>query len=113
MSKATENRQRALSVLSAIANRAELTETERGYLWGAIVTRGNRAGQLKRRMPSGACGLSQAAWLGVQPNPWKVSFSALVFLRGDEKALYEKLARFNWPGWLDQDRAELVSLGVW
>lgn len=70
----------------------------------------SRTGRLKAKAPADDIG--KAVWNGLQPNPWKVQFSAC-FLRGYAGEILSHLASYSWPAWLDADAKALQDLGVW
>lgn len=104
----------SVDVADAIAARAGLTADEREAVLRALGKAGAHAGKLRKKAPTGYTDpLGQAAWNGLQPNPYKVQTSSLLFARGPERALLDKLLAKNWPIWLDADADALVKLGVW
>lgn len=68
-----------------------------------------KTGRLKERAPSDPWG--KAAWNGLQPNAWKIQFSAC-FLPPAPAAFLTRLSRHTWPAALDRDLFTLRSLGV-
>jgi hypothetical protein len=104
----------SVDVADAIAARAGLTAEEREAVLRALGKAGAHSGKLRKKAPVGYTDpLGQAAWNGLQPNPYKVQTSSLLFARGPERALLDKLLAKNWPIWLDADADALVKLGVW
>jgi hypothetical protein len=69
----------------------------------------SKTGRLKERAPAEVWG--KAAWNGLQPNAWKIQFSAC-FLPFGPAAFLTRLSRITWPAALDKDLAALRSLGV-
>lgn len=76
-----------------------------------LATKGKNAGRLLARCPSED--EASALWTAIQPNPWKVSVGRVLFLRGEARALFERVSALKWPVWLDSDASALVELGVW
>lgn len=70
----------------------------------------SRTGRLLAKAPAEDIG--KAVWNGLQPNPWKIQFSAC-FLRGYAGEILSHLSTFAWPAWLDSDAKALQDLGVW
>jgi hypothetical protein len=93
-------------IVRLIAQRAELNQQETDAVRHAL---NSRTGRLKAKAPSDDWG--KAAWNGLQPNAWKVQFSAC-WLRGEPADLLSKLAKFTWPVALDKDLSTLRALGV-
>ena len=69
----------------------------------------SKTGRLKAKAPAEVWG--KAAWNGLQPNAWKIQFSAC-FLPFGPAAFLTRLSRITWPAALDKDLAALRSLGV-
>lgn len=69
----------------------------------------SKTGRLKERAPAEAWG--KAAWNGLQPNAFKIQFSAC-FLPPGPASFLTRLSRIAWPAALDKDLAALRSLGV-
>lgn len=84
-----------------------LNDTERAAVASAL---SSRTGQLKAKAPSDDWG--KAAWNGLQPNPYKIQWSAC-FLRGGPAELNKKLMAVRWPAAFDKDKLALVNAGVW
>ena len=104
----------AKDVADAIAARASLTPDEREAVLRALSKAGPNTGRLLKNPPTGYRDpLAQAAWNGIQPNPYKVQTSSILFAQGPEEVLLKKLLAKSWPVWLDADAAALVDLGVW
>ena len=104
----------AFAVAAAVAARAALTTDEHRAVFRALCKSGPNAGRLLAKAPTGYRDpLGQAAWNGLQPNPYKVQTSSILFAGAPEKALLNKLLGKSWPVWLDSDADALVSLGVW
>jgi hypothetical protein len=100
------------AIVAAINNTVPLSDREKA----AVVTALNsRTGQLKAKSPSAfdGDGLACAAWQGLQPNAFKVSVGACLFLHGESRDLFERLSKVRWPAALDKDKAALVALGAW
>lgn len=93
------------AIADAIADRAGVPVE---YVRAAL---NRRSGRLLSRRPADPC--ASAAWLAIQPNPFKVSVGACLFLRGEARSVFDKLSKFTWPVWLDADASALVELGVW
>jgi hypothetical protein len=103
-----------VAVAAAIAERAALTTAEHEAVVRALCKAGPNAGRLLAKAPTGYRDpLGQAAWNGLQPNPYKVLTSSILFAGPAEKALLDKLVGKSWPVWLDSDADALVKLGVW
>jgi hypothetical protein len=101
-------------IVRAVADRAGLNELETDAVWRALATNGRNAGRLLSKPPSRYVDeLANAAWNGLQPNPWKVQPTALLFADGAAKDLIDKLAKYAWPSYLDRDAATLKALNVW
>ncbi len=101
-------------------NGVVFTEKELAAIDGAFCTRGAYAGYLYKNKPNGRTKpLESAAWLAMQPNPFKVGMVALMMLFDEEKALFDKLSRLpngeviKYPAALDKDKETLTNLGVW
>ncbi len=110
----TEPTRAANDVSDAIAARAGLNPTEREAVLRALSKAGPNTGRLLKKAPSGyEDPLAQAAWNGIQPNPYKVQTSSILFTQGPEEVLLKKLLAKSWPVWLDADASALVDLGVW
>jgi hypothetical protein len=113
-SSAQQQPSSAVAVAAAIAERAALTTDEHQAVVRALCKAGPNAGRLLAKAPTGYRDpLGQAAWNGLQPNPYKVQTSSILFAGPTEKALLDKLHGKNWPVWLDSDADALVKLGVW
>ena len=93
-------------IVKLIGDRVDLNEGERLAVRNAL---NSRTGRLKAKAPSDDW--SKAAWNGLNPNPWKIQFSAC-FLRGEPAALLSKLSKHSWPVALDKDLSTLRALGV-
>ena len=101
-------------IVKAIAKRAELNDSETEAVWRALTCNGPHAGRLLAKPPSRhADALANAAWNGLQPNPWKVQPTALLFSDGNARDLLYKLVKFPWPAYLDRDASTLKALNVW
>jgi hypothetical protein len=104
----------AEDVADAIAARAGLDPVERNAVLRALSKAGPTTGRLLKNPPVGyRDSLAQAAWNGIQPNPYKIQASSILFTRGADEILLKKLLAKSWPVWLDADAAALVDLGVW
>jgi hypothetical protein len=104
----------AEDVADAITARAGLTPTEREAVLRALSKAGRTVGRLLKNPPVGyRDSLAQAAWNGLQPNPYKIQTGSILFARGEDEILLKKLLAKTWPVWLDTDAAALVDLGVW
>jgi len=97
-----------------------LSDTARGALQGALVSRGPRKGLLLSSAPPSQT-LAYAAWQGAMLacNPYKASIAALLFMTAEQRAVQteitaalDALPRHVRAG-LDKDRAALEALGVW
>jgi hypothetical protein len=101
-------------IVKAIADRAGLNDSETEAVWRALATNGRNAGRLLSKPPSRQVDeLANAAWNGLQPNPWKVQTTTLFFLDGNAKDLLYKLVKHPWPAYLDRDASTLKALNVW
>jgi hypothetical protein len=101
-------------IVKAIAARAELNDSEIEAVWRALTSNGRHTGRLLAKAPSRHIdALANAAWNGLQPNPWKVQPTTLLFADGLAKDLLLKLAKHAWPAYLDRDAAALKALNVW
>lgn len=94
------------TIVKTIGDVVNLNEGERLAVRNAL---NSRTGQLKAKAPSDDW--SKAAWNGLQPNAWKIQFSAC-FLRGEPADLLSKLSKHSWPVALDKDLHTLRKLGV-
>ena len=95
-------------------NNAGLTEQDKKHIQGAFGVRGAYKGYLTKNKPNNnKKPLSAAAWLAMQPNGFKISIGAIMFLTDEQKELYSKLDKFKYPAWLDKDKETLSNLGVW
>ena len=83
-----------------------LSDLEELAIKGAL---NSRTGQLKAKCPS--ADWNKAAWNGLQPNAWKIQFSAC-FLRGEPADLLAKLSKHTWPAAFDKDLHALRKAGV-
>lgn len=68
-------------------------------------------GKLKAKAPTGPW--AKAAWLGIQPNPFKISVGACLMLPQPQRALLERLSAIRFPSALDADREALERMGAW
>ena len=93
-------------IVKIIGDRVDLNDGERLAVRNAL---NSRTGRLKAKAPSDDW--SKAAWNGLQPNAWKIQFSAC-FLRGEPADLLAKLSKHSWPVALDKDLSTLRALGV-
>jgi hypothetical protein len=101
-------------IVKAIAQRAQLTDSEIEAVWRSLASNGKHAGRLLSKPPVLSVDpLANAAWNGLQPNPWKVQPTAVLFANGNAKDLLNKLAEHAWPAFLDRDAAALKALNVW
>jgi hypothetical protein len=97
-----------------IAEIAQLTPAEHNAVLASLASTGKNKGRLTAKpKPGYRFPLENAAWNAIQPNGYKVQIGNLFFLRGEAKALYEKLSAHKWPLWLDPDAHALDQLGVW
>ena len=96
-------------LVEIIAERAPADLPRDLVLSGIRSALSSRTGRLKSKAPADAWG--KAAWNGIQPNAWKIQFSAC-FLPAGPAALLTALSRATWPAELDKDLATLRSLGV-
>lgn len=101
-------------------NGVELDDKEKAAIVGAFGVRGRYAGYLTKNKPNGnKKPLEAAAWLAMQPNAYKTSMSALMFLFDKERELYDKLTKLpngeliNYPANFDLDMEQLKNMGVW
>lgn len=95
-------------------NNAGLTEQDKEHIKSAFGVRGQYAGYLTKNKPNNnKKPMAAAAWLAMQPNGYKISIGAIMFLSDEQKALYDKLDKFKYPAWLDRDKEILSNLGVW
>jgi hypothetical protein len=101
-------------IVKAIAERAQLTDSEIEAVWRSLASNGKHAGRLLSKPPVFSVDpLANAAWNGLQPNPWKIQPTAILFANGNAKDLLNKLAKHAWPAFLDRDAAALKALNVW
>ena len=101
-------------IVKAIADRAGLTDSEIEAVWRALATNGKHAGRLLAKPPVISVDpLANAAWNGLQPNPWKVQPTAVLFTNGNAQDLLNKLVKHAWPAFFDRDAAALKALNVW
>lgn len=101
-------------IVKAIADRAGLTDSEIEAVWRALASNGKHAGRLLAKPPVISVDpLANAAWNGLQPNPWKVQPTAILFANGNAQDLLNKLVKHAWPAFLDRDAAALKALNVW
>jgi hypothetical protein len=102
------------AIITAIAQRGGIAED---LVARVICKQGKNRGRLISKCPPvfGPKKDPQAAavWLGIQPNPFKVSPGKVLFLDNASQELCLRLGQIKWPGWLDADRAALESFGVW
>jgi hypothetical protein len=108
------------SVLAGVlAQCPDLDPAEQSAVLRALAGQGRFRGRLLAKCPpsTGAAAdpLAAAAWLGLQPNPYKISVWRYLIASTAAKALTDKLARAprGWPVWLDRDADALCKLGVW
>lgn len=85
-----------------------LTDDEKGGILRALST---ATGRLKASPPRDPWG--RAAWLGIQPNPFKVGVGACLLLPEGPRALLERLSAIPFPASLDKDRDALERMGAW
>ena len=91
-----------------------LTEEETKAIARAIARSGKNKGRLKSRAPSRwDPPLATAAWLAIQPNPFKTGVGAILMIADEHRPFWERLSAVPWPSVLDADRAALEGLGVW
>jgi len=102
---------------SVIANIALVGNIDPAIVARVICSKGKNKGRLISTCPPvfGPKADKQAAavWLGIQPNPFKVSVGKVLFLDKENQELCCRLGKIKWPAWLDADKASLVGLGVW
>jgi len=100
-----------------IKNGIELSDDEKQGIIKAFSTRGSYAGYLKKSLPKRGNTLARGAWLGLQPNIYKISVGAVLIsasaLDDANMALHDKLVKYNMPYWLDKDMRNLKEMGVW
>lgn len=105
------------AIARKVAEIALLDEDEEAAVQRALSGAGANRGRLLATCPAifgrGADAMAAAAWLGLQPNPWKCSVAKTMLLTGKARTLVTKLAARSWPTWLDKDAATLDRLGVW
>jgi hypothetical protein len=83
-----------------------LDDRERAAVRSALST---TTGRLKASAPSEDWG--KAAWNGLQPNAWKVQWSAC-WIAADAREFLRRLASVPWPAALDKDLDALRRMGV-
>ena len=102
------------AIISAIATRGQI---DPAIVARIICSKGKNKGRLIATCPPifgpKADKEAAAVWLGIQPNPFKVSVGKVLFLSFDLQELTLQLGKIEWPAWLDADKASLVALGVW
>lgn len=80
-----------------------------------VCSRGRNAGRLLATCPAiwgpNADHAAAAIWMGMQPNPWKMKFSAVMLPEPHKSTMYA-LSRFKFPRWLDKDLSALAGMGV-
>lgn len=76
--------------------------------------RGKYAGYLTNQAPnSRKFPLANAIWNAIQPNPFKTQMANIMFMPEEVRGTYEKLAKWNYPSWLDLDKERLQEWGAW
>jgi len=96
-----------------IKNGVELSDDDKLGIIKAFSERGKYAGYLKKNLPKRDNTLSRGAWLGLQPNVYKISVGAVLMLDDANRVLHDKLVNFDMPYWLDKDMRNLKEMGVW
>lgn len=101
-------------VILALTNdhRIELTLPERDAIRGAFSSRGRFKGYLLRHLPNKG-EMVRAAWLAMQPNPFKASPFSVFMLSAEARVFYDRLSRIDYPAEIDYDRQALSKWGVW
>ena len=106
-----------ITIAAAIAAACNLSPDERDAVARAIASRGKHAGRLLARCPADwgprRDPLAAAAWLGLQPNPWRIFVGRVILQTEEQTLLFSKLAGRPWPVQLDRDAAALSAAGVW
>lgn len=106
-----------INVAAICETLAEKSGVDIAIIRRVISSKGKNAGRLlaacppvfgPKKDPAAA-----AVWLGLQPNPFKVSVGKVLFLDKENQELTLRLGKIKWPAWLDADKAALVSFGVW
>lgn len=102
------------SIINAISDRSGVSSE---IVRRVICSKGKNQGRLLAACPP-VFGpkkdpVAAAVWLGLQPNPFKVSVGKVLFLDKENQELALRLGKIKWPAWLDSDRAALESFGVW
>ena len=98
-------------------NISEVSGVDVTIIRRVICSKGKNIGRLLGTCPPvfgpKADKVAAAVWLGLQPNPFKVSVGKVLFLDKENQELALRLGKIKWPSWLDSDRAALESFGVW
>lgn len=106
-----------VNVVRIIEALAKATDLPQELVARVIRKSGKHAGRLLDKCPAvfGANADAEAAavWLGIQPNPFKVSVYKVLSLSGANRDLTLRLSKKMFPAWLDSDKAKLIDLGVW
>lgn len=106
-----------VDVESIIAELAKRADVSAAVVKRIICPKGKNTGRLIAKCPPvfgpKADTEGAAVWLGLQPNPYKVSVGKVLFLPRELQETCTRLAAIKWPSWLDSDRANLESFGVW
>ncbi len=101
-------------IINAISDRSGVSSE---IIARVICSKGKNAGRLLATCPPvfgpKADPAGAAVWLGLQPNPWKVSVGKILFLPKEQQEVCVQLGKIKWPAWLDSDKAALVAFGVW
>lgn len=101
-------------IIGKITETTTLRFGEKEAITAAFSTKGRTKGYLLRTLPNSTKGeLCRAAWLGLQPNAFKVNPYSVMSLTAGPRILYDKLSKFKFPAELDWDRSQLTKMEVW
>lgn len=102
------NRAEQIADLIIGANLPGIKPAWREHIVAAFNT---KTGQLLKNRPRDD--RAMAAWMGFQPNPWKISVGALLMASNEAREIFAVIGAFRWPVRLDPDANTLNQLGVW